>query len=103
MFLVLSIFFNVVSYIIYKSIAHRSHDLAWYALFVFGLILGAINVYYFTKALKTINLSVAYPVFSAGCIALMVLISYMFFRERISLLNMAGITIITIGIILATQ
>jgi len=31
-----------------------------------------LNVYFFTKSLKDISLSIAYPVFSGACILLMI-------------------------------
>jgi multidrug transporter EmrE-like cation transporter len=40
------------------------------------LILGGVNVLFFTKALKDIKLSIGYPVFSGGCIFFMALFSY---------------------------
>ena len=70
LYLFLSVAFNVASYLIYKSIAHRQHDFNWSVIFILGLILGGINVYLFIKALKSINLSIAYPVFSGACLAL---------------------------------
>jgi multidrug transporter EmrE-like cation transporter len=100
LFLFLSIAFNVASYILYKYIAHRESGLSWILLFGFGLLLGGINVWFFTKALKDITLSIAYPVFSGGCIFFMLILSHLFFGERISLINMAGALVIVLGIAL---
>jgi multidrug transporter EmrE-like cation transporter len=100
LFLFLSIAFNVTSYLLYKYIAQREIDFSWTLLFSFGLILGGINVWFFTKALKDITLSITYPIFSGGCIFLMVILSHLFFGERISLINMAGAGVIVLGIAL---
>ena len=102
-FLSLSVAFNMMSYILYKSIAHRNGDILWLLLFSAGLIFGAINTFFFTRALRTLNLSIAYPVFSAACIALMMVTSGLLFHEKISPVNMAGIAVITAGIVLATR
>ncbi len=51
-YLTLSVVFNVVSYLLYKSIATKQHDFFWIILFVGGLLLGGINIFFFTKALK---------------------------------------------------
>ncbi len=61
-YLFLSVAFNVVSYLVYKSISNKPGGLLWNVLFASGLILGGINVLFFTKALKDIPLSVAYPI-----------------------------------------
>ena len=65
-YLFLSVAFNVASYLLYKSIANKENNIFWIMLFALGLILGGINVLFFTKALKEISLSIAYPVFSGA-------------------------------------
>ena len=99
-YLLLSVLFNVASYLLYKSIANRQGDISWIIIFAFGLLLGVVNIYFFTKALKNIGLSVAYPIFSGACIALMILCSYIIFHERMSALNMIGAVVVIIGIYL---
>ena len=99
-YLFLSVAFNVASYLLYKSIAHKETSILWVTLFGLGLILGVINVLLFTKSLREITLSVAYPVFSGACIFLMVILSHIIFGERISPVNMAGALVIVLGIAL---
>ena len=70
-YLFLSIAFNVTSYLLYKNISNKPHDILWIVIFTIGLALGGVNVFFFTKALKDIQLSIAYPIFSGGCIFLM--------------------------------
>jgi multidrug transporter EmrE-like cation transporter len=62
-YLFLSVAFNVVSYLLYKSISNKQSDFLWFMVFVSGLIIGGINVLFFTKALKNIDLSIAYLYF----------------------------------------
>ncbi len=99
-YLILSVLFNVASYIVYKSISNKPNDFHWFALFSFGLILGGVNIYFFTKALKNINLSISYPIFSGACIALMILSSNILFHERMNVYNIIGAIVVIIGIAL---
>jgi len=103
LFLLLSVLFNTGAYILFKSIANKAHDFRWLLFFTSGLLLGAINTFFFTKALKNINLSIAYPAFSAMSISLIILVSVLMFNERLSVINMVGMVTVVIGIILATQ
>ena len=102
-YLFLSVAFNVASYLLYKSIANRENSIFWVVLFALGLILGGINVLFFTKALKEISLSIAYPVFSGGCIFFMVILSHLIFGEKISAINMVGALVIVVGIALMSS
>jgi len=102
-YLFLSIAFNVLSYIVYKSIAHKESNIIWLIIFTAGLILGGINVLCFTRALKDINLSIAYPIFSGTSIFLMVILSYFIFGEKISAMNIAGAGVIVLGIALISH
>ena len=102
-FLSLAVLFNVSAYIIFKTISGKQNNLNWFIVFSIGLILGAINTYLFTKALKEINLGVAYPIFSAASITLIMLVSVFIFNERINLINLIGAFIIIIGIVLLTR
>jgi multidrug transporter EmrE-like cation transporter len=102
-YLFLSIAFNVVSYIVYKSISNKETNMMWFIVFTIGLILGGINILFFTKALKNINLSIAYPVFSGTSIFLMVALSHFVFGERISATNVVGAVVIIAGIALVSN
>ncbi len=102
-YLFLSVAFNVASYLLYKSISGKQSDIFWFILFASGLILGGINILFFTKALKDIDLSIAYPVFSGGCIFFMVILSHLIFGEKISGINMMGALVIVVGIALMSN
>ena len=103
LYLALSILFNVVSYFVYRGIAGKENNTLWHALFAIGLILGAINAYFFTKSLKSLSLSIAYPIFSGACITLMVLMSYFIFREKLNIYNLFGAIVVIFGIVLLTR
>lgn len=101
--LFLAVAFNVASYLLYKSISNKESNILWFMIFGLGLILGGINVLFFTKALKNITLSVAYPVFSGACIFSMVILSHLIFGEKISVINMVGAFVIVVGIALMSN
>ena len=102
-YLFLSVAFNVASYLLYKSISNKPSDIFWFIVFASGLVLGGINILFFTKALKDIHLSIAYPVFSGGCIFFMVILSHLIFGEKISVMNMVGASVIVVGIALMSN
>jgi multidrug transporter EmrE-like cation transporter len=94
---------NVAAYAIFRTIAHRPHDVIWLVSFGAGLALGAANLFCFTAALKDFNLAVAYPVFSGATISLMVLTAAWLFGERISSTGIAGCVLVIVGIGLLTR
>jgi multidrug transporter EmrE-like cation transporter len=102
-YLFLSVAFNVASYLLYKSIANKQGDILWFLVFASGLILGGINVLFFTRALKDIDLSIAYPVFAGACIFFMVTLSHVIFGERMSMINMVGAAVVVAGIALMSK
>ena len=102
-FLTLAVLFNVAGYIIFKMISSRQEDLVWLLSFAAALALGAINVFFFTKALKEINFAVAYPAFSGASITLVVLVSALMFQERIQSINLLGAAIVVLGIYFLTK
>ena len=103
LFLIFAVLFNVSAYIIFKTISGKPNNFNWFAIFSIGLILGAINTFLFTKSLKEINLSIAYPVFSAASISLIILTSVFLFNEKLNVINIIGAFVIIIGIILLTR
>ena len=103
LYLILAVAFNVASYLLYKSISNRQGGLFWFTVFALGLILGGVNVFFFTKALKDIRLSIAYPIFSGACIFFMALFSHLFFGERVSPINLVGAAFVVAGIALMSR
>jgi multidrug transporter EmrE-like cation transporter len=100
LYLFLAVAFNVSSYLLYKSIANKQGGIVWLIVFASGLILGGINVLFFTKALKDMDLSIAYPIFSGACMFFMVTLSHVIFGERMSVINMVGAVAVVAGIAL---
>lgn len=68
------------------------------AVFFFGLTL------FFTQsALRSLPLSVAYPIFATGVLFLVTLYSAFFFHERLSLTHLLGIALAVAAIVLLTR
>ena len=63
-----AVFFNVASYLVYRSIADAVPRI-WWPIFAVGLMLGAANTFLFARSIKAIPLSVAYPVFTGASFA----------------------------------
>ncbi len=99
-YLFLSIAFNVVSYLLFKSVSSKPVDILWIVIFTTGLVLGGVSVFFFTIALKEIRLSIAYPIFSGGSILLMAAFSLAIFAERIGTIHIVGAAVIVLGIAL---
>lgn len=69
-------------------------------LLVIGCILFALNVIFYVLALSKINLSVGYPIMLAGGLVIITIVSYFFLKESITVLQLAGIFFLLVGIVL---
>lgn len=101
--LALAVAFNVAGYMVFKSISAKPHGLLWASLFAAGLALGAVNVYFFTAALRELRLAVAYPAFAGASIALIVLASACLFSEKVTSTNLAGAALVVLGIVFLSR
>ena len=68
-----------------------------------GLALFALNIVFYTAALTRLNLSVAYPVMTAGGILIVVTASFFFLREPITARQVVGLVLLVAGILLVAQ
>jgi multidrug transporter EmrE-like cation transporter len=71
--------------------------------FVVGLILFGLNVFAYQGALRSLKLSVAYPIMVSGGYLLILLASWFFFQERLGPAQYAGIALILAGIWLVVR
>ena len=71
--------------------------------FVAGLILFGLNVFAYQGALRTLKLSVAYPIMVSGGYLLILLASVFLFQERLAAPQYAGIILILAGIWLVVR
>ena len=67
-----------------------------------GLGLFALNVVFYAAALTRLNLSVAYPVMTAGAILIVVTASLLFLKESMTTSQWLGLGLIVCGIVLVT-
>lgn len=69
---------------------------------VIGLILYGVSTLFWIYALRTVELSFAYPLLSLGYV-LVFIASYFLFHETIGLLRLSGLVLILSGIILVAR
>lgn len=67
-----------------------------------GLALFALNVVFYAAALTRLNLSVAYPVMTAGGVLIVVTASFIWLKEPISVSQGLGLALLVAGILLVT-
>jgi small multidrug resistance pump len=103
MFLFLAIIFNTLAstFFKYSSLQKDTNTLS-IILLVSGLFFGAINALFYTRSLKTIDLSIAYTIFSAGSIILITMVSLILFKESLTVPKAVGIGIICFGMYLVS-
>ena len=100
-FLTASVVFNTIANGFFKkasAISFFNGRKAW--LFAAGLLIGLLNTLAYLKALETIRLGTAYPLFAAGSIVLIALMSLFFFGEPISWKQGSGLVVVCIGLFL---
>ena len=97
-----AVFFNVASYLVYRSIADAIPRI-WWPVFAIGLMFGAANTFLFARAIKTVPLSVAYPVFTGASFAVITVAAAFVFHERLPPIHLLGIGLVMTGIILVTR
>jgi multidrug transporter EmrE-like cation transporter len=103
LFLITAVCINAGSSFFYKYSSLNSQNRALSILLLTsGLGLGAINAILYTKSLKGIALNTAYPVFSAGSLILVSLISLFVFREGFSLQKIVGTGILIAGVVVVS-
>jgi len=68
-----------------------------------GLVLFASNVIFYIFALNKINLSIAYPLMTAGGFLLISCFTFFYLKEPINLVHAIGMVLIVIGIMLVAS
>ena len=97
-----AVFFNVASYLVYRSIADAIPRI-WWPVFAIGLIFGAANTFLCARAIKAVPLSVAYPVFTGASFAVITVAAAFVFHERLPPIHLLGIGLVMTGIVLVTR
>ena len=70
--------------------------------FLAGMTLFGINMLFYTRALKTMPLAIAYPRLVGGSLLVVTLAAYFWLKEPISPVQFAGMALIMLGIILVS-
>ena len=102
-YLALAVGLNAISSVFYKfSSMNAVNRILSAALLTTGLVVGAVNATLYTKCLGSIRLNVAYPVFSAGSMMGVTVLSSLVFHEAVTPLKMVGIGVLVAGVILVS-
>jgi len=105
-----SLFLTVVFFVafcigillVFQKIIFNKKRLSSKGLFV-GLVLGALNfgtTYFFIRSMKHFDTSVLFPVINVSIVALTSFLGVLFFQEKLSKINWAGILMAILAILL---
>jgi multidrug transporter EmrE-like cation transporter len=100
-YLLLAILFNVIANVLFKKASGIPEwTINKAGVLGLGLAIGLANTVCYIKSLEGYALNVAYPVFMAGSVVLISLLSSFIFKETISLQKAAGLCAIGLGLVL---
>jgi multidrug transporter EmrE-like cation transporter len=102
-FLALAVVFNTLASLFFKFSSNNNKNELSLIFLVVGLLLGAVNAFFYTRSLKGIELNIAYPIFSAASIMLISFVSWLLFKEKLTTNSVIGSLIILFGIILISR
>lgn len=71
--------------------------------FVAGVVLYCINLFVFAKALESLPVSAAYPVFTGAAFCFVAVLAHVFFKEVLSVWQYIGIFTAFIGVVLIAR
>jgi len=99
LYLILAIIANAAANVLFKlGSAIDSFTLRKGALLGLGLAIGLVNTVSFIKSLETLELGVAFPVFSAASIVIIAVSSFLLLQEPISTQKAIGLAILCVGL-----
>jgi multidrug transporter EmrE-like cation transporter len=98
-FLALAIVSNSLGNVLFKTgVSIEGFTVRKGTLLGLGLFVGLINTISFIKSLETLELSVAFPLFSAASIVLIALASFLVLHEPVSTQKAIGLVILCAGL-----
>ncbi len=101
LFLAVGVVLNAVSNILFKAGAKIEHlSLRKGILIGCGLFVGFVGTLGYVKSLEKIDLSTAFPAFSAATIVLVAIASTILFHESISIQKVVGVVVLCAGLML---
>jgi len=110
--LVVALIFNAAANILMKQSANAGSAAAGLLAKVFsasglwflgGLACFGLALVFYRWALETVNLSIAYPVMTSVGYAIVIVVSFLVFKEAINLKQVAGLVLILVGVFLVSQ
>ena len=99
--LVLTVGFNTVSQILFKGASGRSGG-GSLILIGLGALSGCGWVLSYVRLLRRMELKVAYPAFMGLAFVVMVVVSWLMFKEEVSYKVVMGVTLVVAGVVVAT-
>ena len=107
LFLTAAFFIAFIIGLTYLIIAQVRGTIAFnYKSLIAGFVLGSLNfaaTYYFIRGMEYFDSSVFFPVFNVSVVSLSAIVAILFFKERFSKVNLAGIFIAIIALLLITM
>jgi small multidrug resistance pump len=98
-FLILAILANSIGNVLFKAGASiEGFTPRKGLLLALGLAIGLVNTISFIKSLETLDLGVAFPIFSAASIVLIAGASFLLLHEPVSAQKAVGLAILCAGI-----
>jgi small multidrug resistance pump len=99
LFLVLAILTNSIGNVLFKAGATIEGFTPRKGMLIgLGLAVGLVNTLSFIKSLETIQLGVAFPIFSAASIVLIAAASFMLLHEPVSTQKLIGLAFLCVGL-----
>ncbi|MEZ4650250.1 MAG: SMR family transporter [Candidatus Eisenbacteria bacterium] len=71
--------------------------------FILGIVCFGLNLVAYSLALKHFRLSLAYPIMVSGGYAIILFVSWVVFREKLSVTQLSGVALILTGLWLAVR
>ncbi len=99
----LSIVTGALGNVLIKMGTQRLPEIFTNAPLISGVLLMVIMFPFYTLALQRMNLAVALPLITSGQFLVVVLISYFFLKEPLTLMNFFGILLLIAGLWLVAQ
>jgi multidrug transporter EmrE-like cation transporter len=106
----LAIIFNVIANIILKfgvgkegAEGFNLFKVVLNPVFIAGAFSFGVSLLCYWHVLSKINLSIAYPIITSSCFILIVLFSWLFLKEKLLLIQVAGFFLIVTGIWLVAK
>lgn len=89
--------------ILIKQLSSSNKKSSWVHNVVAGLLLGHVNywcTYFFMEAIDRLPATVMFPVFNTGIIFFSTLVGFVFFKEKLSRINLIGLSLALVAILI---